>query len=353
MDLILNGQAQGDVASRLLSNGFDMSCLRPWIGADGRTYIARNQGGKVVAMQVNNTTATLRKDEWKIMDDAIVMAAQERLRAVADLRAAGLTFNIPNGMSKTVLETETVSDITPAIVSMDPARSSEGDRPEYDLKNLPLPVIHKDFYFNARQIAVSRAQGSPIDTTMSMLAARQVAEEAEKLVIGNGTSVNYGGGVIYGYTNFPQRITSVDVHRPTVSGWTGKKLVTDVLDMRQASEDALHFGPWILYVAKGWDRYLDEDYSDTKGDKTVRERIKAISGIQDVRTVDHMDDFDLVLVQQTTDVARLVIGMDITTVQWETLGGLRLNFKVMAIMVPQLRSDFYGKTGIVHAVAGS
>lgn len=353
MDLIMNGQAQGAVATTLLNNGFDVSALRPWIGKDGRSYIAQNHNGKMMAVPLLNTTATLRKDEWKLLDDAIVIAAKERLRAVADLRGAGLTFNVPNGMSKTVLQTESVSDITPATISMDPAKQGEGDRLEYDLKNLPLPVIHKDFYFNARQIAVSRNSGTPIDTTMAQLAARRVSEEAEKLVVGIGTQVNYGGGVIYGYTNFPQRITSVDLTRPTTGGWTGATLVHEVLAMRQASIDAFHQGPWVMYVASAWDKYLDEDYSTAKGDKTLRDRIKAIDGITDLRTLAYMSDFDIVLVQQTTDVARLVIGMDITTVQWETLGGLRLNYKVMAIMVPQLRSDFYGRTGIVHSVTGS
>jgi hypothetical protein len=51
----------------------------------------------------------------------------------------------------------------------------------------------------------------------------------------------------------------------------------------------------------------------------------------------------------TSDVARAINGMDITTVQWETQGGMRVNFKVMAIQVPQIRSDFNGRTGIVHA----
>ncbi len=43
--------------------------------------------------------------------------------------------------------------------------------------------------------------------------------------------------------------------------------------------------------------------------------------------------------------------MDITTVQWESVGGMRLNFKVMAIQVPQLRADHYGNCGILHAVS--
>ena len=55
------------------------------------------------------------------------------------------------------------------------------------------------------------------------------------------------------------------------------------------------------------------------------------------------------IVQMTSDVARAVVGMDITTVQWESKGGMQLNFKVMCINVPQIRADFYGNCGILHA----
>lgn len=348
MDFILNGQAQGSVATTLLNNGFDVGALRPWIGADGRHYIARNQGGKLIAQPTMTANATLRKEEWKILDEAIVMAAKERLRVVADLRAAGLTFNIPNGMGKTVLETEAMSDITTATISMDPARQSEGDRPEIDLTNLPLPVIHKDFYFNARQIAASRNIGSGVDTTTAQLAARRVSEEAEKLALGVTGTFAYGGGTIYGLTNFPSRLTQILTH-PEISTWTPAQLVREVLAMRQASEDSFHYGPWALYNSPSWDQFLDDDYSAAKGDNTLRQRLLAINGIVGVRTADHLTGYQLVLVQQTSDVIREVIGMDITTVQWESVGGMRLNFKVMAIQVPQLRADFYGNCGILHA----
>jgi hypothetical protein len=59
--------------------------------------------------------------------------------------------------------------------------------------------------------------------------------------------------------------------------------------------------------------------------------------------------FTLILVQLTSEVARAVNGMDITTVQWEEKGGMRLHFKVMAIQVPQLRADYYGQMGLLHA----
>lgn len=354
MEMILNGQAHGAVASTLLQNGFDVSALRPWIGKDGRTYIAHRDpqdAKKLIAVPTMNATATLRKDEWIQLDTAIITAAKERLRIIADLKSAGLTYNIPNGMGKTVLESENVSDITAATVSMDPARESEGDRPEYDLVNLPLPVIHKDFYFNARQVAASRNSGAGIDVTTAQLAARRVAEEAEKMAIGIGSQIRYGNGSIYGITNYPDAITTVDVTAPDAGGWTPKITVTEVIAMRQASVNAKHYGPWVLYVSPDWDAYLDEDYSDAKGDNTLRERLMKITGVSDIRTLDYLTGFKLVLVQMTSDVIRLVTGMDITTVQWETHGGMRLNFKVMAIMVPQLRGDHYGNTGIVYADA--
>ena len=118
MNFILNGQATGDIANKLLEANFDVNALRPYIGSDGQSYITQNVNGKPQAI-VTNAPASLRKDDWILLDEAIVPAAKERLRLVADLRSAGLTFTIPNGMGKTVLETETQSDISAARISMD------------------------------------------------------------------------------------------------------------------------------------------------------------------------------------------------------------------------------------------
>ena len=96
---------------------------------------------------------------------------------------------------------------------------------------------------------------------------------------------------------------------------------------------------------------LDGDYSEAKGDNTLRDRIKKIDGIQDVRTLDYLTGYTLLLIQMTSDVIREVVGMDFTTVQWESQGGMQVNFKVMCIMVPQLRADYNGNTGIVHGTA--
>lgn len=349
-NLIYNNLAVGDVASRLMACNFNTNALRPYLGKGDRgTFINVNENGKTRAQLIGNVTATLRKDEWKTIDLAIMKVSKPRLKAVADLRNMGLTYSIANGMGKTVLETETVSDIGPASVSMDGLRENQNDRPVYEITNLPLPIIHKDFSFSARQIQTSRDTGSTIDTTSAELAGRRVAEEAEKMLIGNSTvadQYSYGGGVIYGYTDYTNRLT-YSITAPTAGAWTGTVFLQDLLGMRQALYNQFYYGPFMVYVSPEWDQYIDEDFK-ANSDKSIRSRAKEINGIVDIKTLDYLTGTQILMVQMTTDVVREVIGMDITTLKWETQGGLLLNFKVMAIMVPQMRADQDSQCGICH-----
>lgn len=345
MNFLLNGQGHGDVASVLMANNFDAGALRPFVGEDGRSRITVNQGGKPCTF-ITNAAATLRKDEWIQLDTAIIKAAKPRLNAVSDLRAAGLTYTIPNGLGKTVLEHEAQSDIGAATVSMDGIREGNRDRPQFDLRSLPLPITHKDFSFSARQIMASRNGGSPLDTTMAELAGRRVAEEVEKLTLGVSTGISYGGGQVYGYANFPQRLTKT---LTAINAASYHTVVSDVLAMRKQSTDNYYFGPWVLYYSPAWYAHMDADYDPVnRNGSTLRKRLEMIEGITAVKSADYLTGTTLLLVQQTADVARMVMGMDITTVQWETQGGMQLNFKVMCIMVPQLRSDYGNQCGIVH-----
>lgn len=357
MDLIFNGQAHGSVANKLATHGYNALSLRPYLSDCGQYSCISVANGRLnddgspmlEPRIIGNAESTLQRDVWKQIDETVVKVSKERLRAVADLKSAGLTYNIPNGMGKTVLETGTQGDISPASVSMDGLRKNANDRPVWDYNFLPLPIIHKDFSFSQRQIAESQNGGAPLDLTMAEASARRVAEEAEKMLLGVSTVANeysFGGGKIYGYTDFPNRITSV-ITSPTDSTWTGTVFLREVLAMLQLSRNELHFGPWVLYVASAWDEYLDDDFK-AASDKSIRSRVMEVNDLNDIRTLDYLTGFDMVLVQMTSDVVREVIGMDIITVQWDTDGGLMKNFKIMTIIVPQLRADQNGNTGIVH-----
>lgn len=378
IDYFSIGQAgpvgDGPVFNQLLAANGDPHALRPWIEDEDndRSYIARKTGRLVrnekdnpfhnpnlpehlmvseyVAVPTNNNTATLRKDDWIALDEAILKVAKPRLRVFGDMRAAGLEYTIPDGMGKTVLQTERQSDINAATISMSGLVVGQSDRPQFDLLNMPLPIIHKDFQYDLRQLLASRNGGSPLDTTTAELAARRVAETVEMLTIGTLDTYTFGGGSIYGYTNFPSRITSVTGTAPTTAGWTASTTVNDVLNMKQQLFVANHYGPYRLYCSRLWDQYMDSDYNLYQG-QTLRQRLAKIQGIESVDTVDYLSDgYQLIMVQQTADVARAVCGMEITTLQWETHGGMQVNFKVMAILLPQMRADQYGNCGICHAI---
>lgn len=378
------------VAAMLLNNDMDLGILRPYKRDDlkGGSYytkltgynVRRNQQGlpiinkagsvamdpKYRVQQMTRNDATLRILDWIQLDEAIIRAAKPRLRAAKDLEQAGLVYNLPNGIAKTIMQFQTQSDISGATVSIDGLRQSESDRPVFGTVNFPLPLIHKDFSYPLRQVLESRTGYSPLDVTTAELAGRRVAEQIEQFVLGCGaltpvtspnnnlaallqgiTSYTYGGGSIYGYMNFPSRLTYTIV-QPTTAGWVPQTTVDDVLAMKTLLQQALHYGPWMMYVGLYWDRYMDNDYKPTYNDMTLRQRLREIDGIIDVRTVDYIPDDSILLVQQTTDVVRLVKGMDITTIQWESHGGMQLNFKVLALTLPQLRTDYYSNTGIMH-----
>lgn len=351
MDYLMNGQGYGGVASRLLNNGFDHNVLRPFVAEDGRSYVNTiNANGEIQCNLLHNSAASLRRDEWLMIDQVVVTAAKPRLRIFNDLRSAGGTVSIPGGMGKTSILYETMGDITEASISMDGLNQSEEDRAEFDSKLMPLPLVHKDFSFTARQIAVSRQGGSPLDTTTASLAARRVAEQIEKLTLGISSSYSFGGGTVYGFTNFPNRNTK-SMTLPTSGGWTPSTTVGEILDMIQIAMDDYFYGPFALYYSPAWARYMGDDYSAAKGDNTLQQRIMAVDSIGVMRQADYLSGYQMLLVQLTPDVARAIMGMDITTVQWESHGGFRLHFKVLALMVPQIRADQANQCGIVHGTA--
>lgn len=377
VDFVLNGQGHGAVGEQLAGCRFDPGLLRPYIDSRGQRCVTVNTGRsdgqgrpvyekRLVSDLINNgvsspvfNATSLRKDEWLMLDGAVIRAARQRLRAWEDLSRAN-TFGGFNGMSKTILEHETMSDPGEAIVDMDGLTEGRMDQPKFQLEGLPLPITHSDFWFSSRRLAVSRNTGTPLDTTMAEAAGRRVAEMIEKTLIGVETGLTYGNSTangygrastVYGYTNFPDRVTKTDLTTPT--GSNPEAVVQDILEMRDLMYAQNFYGPFMLYHSTGYDIFLDNDYFRTGGtsiNQTLRQRVEAIDGISGVRRLDFLTSgYVLIMVQMTSDVARAVNGMDITTVQWESVGGMRINFKVLCIQVPQLRSDFNGNCGILHA----
>lgn len=402
LDYILNGAGYGPMGSALAGVGFDTGLLRPFLNEDDgmkKSCLVTNSKGEREIVRVrdlidNNifspvfNATSLRKEEWIKIDAQVHKAARYELSAYSDLAAAS-SYSGFDGMATTILEHETMSDPGEAIVDMDGITPGRSDQPTYQLQGMPLPITHCDFTINARKLAASRKSGQPLNTVMSEVAGRRVAESIEKTTIGTNNGIAYGGlntagsygrtSQVYGYTNFTPRLTYASMRNPSnYPSWTASMTVGDVLALLDLARLNKFRGPWMLYTSNDWDKYLDNDYTLTGGNvttQTLRNRLRSIQGIQDVRRLDFMfgsaptapsggglnysdrydnlNPFTMVLVQMTSDVVQAVNGLDITTVQWESKGGMQLNFKVMAIQVPRLFADYYNRCGIVHATCSS
>lgn len=338
-------QATGAVASKLLTHGMNVNALRPFIGKDGRAYMTVNRGGKLEAVPVTN--ATLRKDEWRQYDQAAQKEALARVGGFADLESRGLVYNIPNGLGKTVLENETLNEFTIGEMSMDGLSKAQADRPNFEIGYLPLPITHKDFTINARVLAASRTTGDPLDTTSVEMATRSVIEKLETCLFQGYATYGYGGGTLYGYCDHPKRNT-VDLDANwDASGVDGSHILYDVLAMKQAMINDRMFGPYVVYIPTAYETVMDEDFK-ANSDITIRQRLLQISGIQDVKVSDFLAANNVVMVQMTSDVVRVVKGMEMAPVEWQEQGGMVLFYKVMTIKVVQIRATQAERCGIVH-----
>ncbi len=378
----------------------DPGLLRPWIDGDGQRYcdvrtgkprrddsgkIIRNARGvaepeidvvnlndlmaaHIVPSYVNNATA-LPKDVWEMIDRDVLQPQLETLQAWSDLRAAN-TFGGFDGMAITSLIRDTRTSSGSATIDMDGLTEPRGDITTYTPDLLPLPITHSGFFIGERKLASSRNSGVPMDTTLAQDASRRVSESIEDQVIGridlssfthtgSGTFTNSG---IFGYITHPDRITKTLTATSALA--TPLEIVDDVIAMVRLASAQNFNGPFVLYFSPDWETLLDSDYvvgtfaqGYTTVNQTVRERIERIARISSVRVLDRLNtDNSAVLVQMTSQTVRAVSGLEMTTVQWDTRGGQQHNFQVMAIQVPDLRSQFIGTSttvtdricGVVH-----
>lgn len=324
-----------------------------------------NKGWNVPVFLLNATS--MRKDDWIHLDSVVQKAYRARLRMVGDLMDA-VPYGGFNGMSKMTLEYEAMSDPGEAVVDMDALGEARGDQPMFKLRSLPLPVTHSDFWYSERRLSVSRNSDTPLDTVSSEAAGRRIGEMIEKTTIGTETGISFGtrssgyqahdlNSTVYGMMNYTNRNTKTNFTAPTAGGWVANTTYNEILSALETLRQDNIYGPFVIYNSTDWDPYLDQVFSITGGNnngETLRSMLKKIPDIKDVRRLDFAtpaalgSTFNLWMVSMTSDVIQFVNGMDITTVMWETHGGMKKNYKVMAIQAPLFRSDFSGKCGILH-----
>ena len=362
IDMMGKSGVEGMVANALSAGQLNLGTKRPYLGDDDKVYVNTYNGGnpkklssyREICINANplNINATLRRDEWKQLDEAIMDVSRYRLGGVQDLIDNGLTYNLGNAMGTTVLEWHDVSEALSVELTMDGITRGKNDALDFQTNYLPIPILHVDYEINARHLEASRKLGNPLDTTLAERAARRILEKEETMLFTDttytwGTKDDRDRNKIYSYLNFPDiNAVTLGTHWDA-SAKTAAGILQDVLNMKASSIAAYHYGPWMLYIPTAYEVVLDDDYDTTTPGKTIRERLLSIAGIKGIKVIDTLTADNVLLVEMKKETVRLINGFGLTNVQWSEEGNMVTKYKVMAIQVPQIRSDQNGKCGIV------
>lgn len=353
----------------LMAFGFRPEALRPWVnatreqvnmnsflmetaisqGIDPRTVLPGIDS--FISINGNNIRANagiLLKDEWAYYDSTVLRQARNRLIGVGDLIAAGCVLNVPNALGTTVLEYEKAGFVGDVAMDMDATTRTAGDLTPKSIEYLPLPIIHAGFTIDIRTLMASRKKGMPVDTTEAEARTRKIAEYLEGLLF-NGISGNFqqAGGYIYGYCTHPSRIQYTSLADWGSSGVTGAEILNDVLNMKQQLINYRHYGPYTLYIPTAYETILDDDFK-ANSDKTIRQRIMEVGNIGSIKVADHLTDDNVIMVELQPETVRMVVGFQPMMLEWSTHGGMVFEYKIMTIMVPQIRADYGAYIGLCH-----
>ena len=123
--------------------------------------------------------------------------------------------------------------------------------------------------------------------------------------------------------------------------------MTNTISLISALHADKMFGPYVMYVSPTiYINMLNDFKLETDG--SILQRLLDIPMIEAIKPSDNLIGNKIVLVQMTRDVVDMVDGIQPTVIQWESHGGMMLNFKVMAIMVPRIKVDQEGNSGIAY-----
>lgn len=303
--------------------------------------------------------ASLPKQAWVGIEDAVYPAMDEVLTIVSDLRDAGLTHD--EDVLNKVTEWHKQDYQAEAVVSMDPeTETGTENNVEYDLDGSPIPLIHSDFSLGFRETGTAEnISTDDIETLNAEGAGRVVAEAMEKLALygweptigGEDLGGTQDGYTMYGLTNHPS------VHQGTLGDWTtNPEVIRDNLKdqmARDLKDD--EFRPtgegYMVYVGEDLEDVLDDPDPEGSGDRLIRERIENLNFVGELKTSQFLEPDATLMFRPTRDVVDITFALEEQVVQWED--PFRDYFKTVTAMTPRVKDTLRGQCGIAYYTGGT
>lgn len=305
--------------------------------------------------------APLPTDSQRVIDQAVVEVGLERLTFAADIMAAGLTYNLTDPLSVTQLEWYATNKVGSAQRTMSPSARGENQVPQMLPFRLPIYLTTDDFFLDIRTLKMSQRVGMPLDTAGIKHSTRAVNEAIEDAAINGATTLDGQELKVAGY-NAPGLLNAPNAETETLTAaaWSTAPVGATVYAQTQLMLAKLRankkYGPYRMYAGTEVSAALDSDYDTVSASRglTIRERLLKIPELQAIRSADLITGGNatthvgakVAIVQMTSDVIDMVVGQRPTVIPWTSLDGFTFFNLVMAIMIPRVRSDYNGDSGV-------
>lgn len=309
-----------------------------------------NQSQTAIAAQVSlvGNASPIPLDAWRRIDSRGAAIQRDVLAVFNRLAAADQT---PVGVGDIVSFYPQVSDSGEVHVSMDGRSEGNADQANVKYAGTPVPVFDSYARFGWRQMEVMRKGGS-LDTSTIANHQRKVAEKMEDVVLNGLSSVSVNGNTIYGLRNFPDRNTGT--HGLTLKTSTGAQWLAALEATLQKLVADNAFGRVTIFL-----NYGDWLYASINEFAAGYPK-KILPALLEIQQVAEIVPCSKVPANEMLGIANIATGEWGTILQampMVTRPKARANaeddyvFGVLAMAAPQFKSDFDGKSQIVHMTA--
>ena len=270
---------------------------------------------------IGTATGSLTDDEIEYIEQSIVTTMRPMLvgRTLMPIKTLSNA-----GFKQYTHYTE--QDMGQATISMT-GEAQSMDRVELSEVNTKIPIISKDYNLHWRDVLMRRNTGQDLNTQHAANAARQIAEEEDKLIL----SGEYTGWPALGIEGL-----ATSTGRNTTGGgdWSAN-MVTYVANAKAALRTDGYFGPYKLIVNSTWyaqmeapfgatDRYYFQVVGDLLGgvdNIVISDNLYAADGGTDNALVVDTSpgNFELVVGQDTTTYLDQLPNMNYQGKVWEAV----------------------------------
>lgn len=290
--------------------------------------------------------STLPKDVWGEWDRDGVAIQREVLSVFNDL-AASVAMPMPIG--KLVHHFQTVSDSGEVNVSMDGRSKARRDRPVIAYHGTPLPILDSTFGFGWREVEAARTEGYALDPAARLNANHKIARATELAALDGHDNIVVGDAESKGIRNHPKRNTrSTGV---TLNGATGAEWVSEITATIKLLHAKNFRVPVTIYLNFDDHFYASNtDYSTTKGDKTILQRIREIEGVGQIVPASEVAANEILAVVKDRRVIQVLNGMPLTNrAMFRANPEDDYDFVSMIAAAVEIKFDAEDQCGIAHS----